>query len=57
MAKKSAQPSKRRKRSAIKDLPGKDAGVKGGALLNVATRLGPSPPPIAPVYAPEPPPI
>ena len=57
MAKKPAQSSKRRKRSAIKDLPAKDAGVKGGVLLNVATRLTPNPPPISPVFSPEPPPI
>ena len=57
MAKKPAKSSKRRKRSAVKDLPAKEAGVKGGALLNVAARLIPNPPPIAPVYMPDPPPI
>jgi hypothetical protein len=57
MAKKPAKRSKRKKRSAVKDLPAKDAGVKGGALLNVATRLGPAPPPISPVFAPDAPPI
>ena len=57
MAKKDAKPSRRRKRSAVKDLPAKVADVKGGTLLNVATRLGPNPPPIAPLSSPDPPPI
>jgi hypothetical protein len=57
MAKKPAKSSKRSKRAAVKDLSAKEAGVKGGALLNVAARLSPNPPPIAPVFSPEPPPI
>jgi hypothetical protein len=46
MAKKPAKSSKRRKRAAVKDLPAKEAGVKGGVLLRVATQLAPEPPPI-----------
>jgi hypothetical protein len=57
VTRKPAGSSKRKKRPAAKDLPVKDAGVKGGAVLNVAARLMPAPPPIAPVYMPEPPPI
>jgi len=57
MAKKPAKSSKRRTRSEVKDLPAKSEGVKGGILLNVAARLTPDPPPISPVFSPQPPPI
>jgi hypothetical protein len=48
---------RRAKRSAVKDLSAiKGKAVKGGVSLG-ATRFGPSPPPIAPVFSPNPPPI
>ena len=57
MAKKPTKTSKRRKRPAVKDLATKGEGVKGGGVLNVVARFAPDPPPISPVFNPQPPPI